>query len=106
MLSRYVKYSDAMFTCALTPNNSSKAFSACPLMCPLYLAIMASAGLPGMRRGMTKFTVTAAHIVKRKKPVLLKMNLILHASFPGSLRQGGQQRSEEHTSELQSTMYL
>jgi len=43
-----------------------------------------------MRRGMTKFTVTAAHIVKRKKPVLLKMNLMLHASLPGSFRQQAQ----------------
>jgi hypothetical protein len=39
---------------------------------------------------MTKFIVTAAHIVKRKKPVLLSMNLMRRASCPAPFDEKGE----------------
>src|SRR6476620_4161255 len=64
------------------------------LMRPLYLAIIAMAALPGMRRGLTKFSVTAAHRVARKNPSLRTTNLIgFRASCRGSYPFGFRWRS-------------
>ena len=50
------------------PKATSRAFSASGLIRPLNLDIIASAGLPGMSRGMKKLIVSAAHSVTTKNP--------------------------------------
>jgi len=49
-------------------------------MCPWKRVIIASAALPGMRRGMKKFSVIAAQSVTTKNPSLRRMNLTTRAS--------------------------
>ena len=50
------------------PNATSSAFSASGFTRPLKRDIIASAGLPGISRGMKKFRVSAAQRVTKKKP--------------------------------------
>ena len=50
--------------------------SACGLTAPLNLPIMAMAGLPGISRGSTKLSVSAAHKVSTKKPRRRSTNLM------------------------------
>src|SRR5207244_11332238 len=52
---------------------------------PLYLDIIASAALPGMRRGIRKFSVIAAHSVTTKNPSLRRTNLTFRAPCSGSV---------------------
>ena len=59
-----------------TPNCASSALSACGLTPPLNLPIMARAGLPGISRGSTKFSVSATHKVSKKKPRRRSTNLM------------------------------
>src|SRR3954464_1652234 len=83
MLPRYAKYAWRRLSCVLIPKAISRACIACGFTCPLYLDIIASAALPGMRRGIRKFSVTAAQRVTRKKPSLRTTNLTSRASCLG-----------------------
>src|SRR6516225_2488523 len=65
---KYVKYCESRFSCVLTPNRTSSAFCAFGLSSPWNFDSMASAGLPGISRGSRKFSVSAIHSVRTKKP--------------------------------------
>src|ERR1700760_1646277 len=59
-----------------TPKITSRDFSACPLIRPWNLAIMARAGFPGIIRGRKKLSVTAAQRVSTKNPARRRANLM------------------------------
>ena len=75
-LRRYWRYCESMLSWLLTPKATSSAFSADGLMRPWNLAIIATAGLPGIRRGMKKLTVSAAQRVRSKNPQRRSRNLM------------------------------
>ena len=80
VLRRYWKYCETTLSWLLTPKATSNAFSADGLIRPWNLAIIATAGLPGMRRGMKKLTVSAAHRVSNRNPHRRSRNLIRRLS--------------------------
>src|SRR5205085_4595091 len=59
-----------------TPNAISSACIAFGFTRPLKRDIIAITAFPGMRRGMRKFNVTAAHSVTTKNPSRRRTNLI------------------------------
>src|ERR1043165_2173526 len=80
VLRRYWKYWAMRLSWMLTPKATSKAFSADGLIRPWNLAIIATAGLPGISRGMKKLTVRAAHRVSNKNPHRRSRNLMRRLS--------------------------
>src|SRR5271170_6491883 len=79
---RYLKYCATRFWWVLSPNCASSALSACGLITPLWLAIAARAGFPGIMRGSRKLSVRATHRVSRKKPRRRSTNLMPSSCRP------------------------
>ena len=67
--------------CVVPPSSARSEWSACGLRCGCS-ATRTCAGLPGMRRGIMKLRLIAAHRVTAKKPNLRRTNLMLPASHP------------------------
>src|SRR5579875_720421 len=73
-----------MFWCGLNPNAVSICCKACGDSWFFVRTRSACTGLPGMNRGMKKFSVNAAHRVSTKKPSRRTTNLIRHLLLASS----------------------